>query len=168
MSYGRLFGCPILWLWLLTKLKIFIFYINRWQVFYTKHKSLFEDKKHYRAHIAAIEPSKLLETYPKKYFCRLQKIFDNCVYYRKKLGKSCRVFYIKRNSQKFFATAEIVFQLWFTLKLKKLCSKIFASTVRISSIVFGRKEVMIMLFSFLLSVAAGVVTHYVCKWLDRH
>ena len=36
-------------------------------------------------------------------------------------------------------------------------------------ILSGRREVRLMLtmVSFLLSVVAGVVSNYICKWLDR-
>lgn len=30
------------------------------------------------------------------------------------------------------------------------------------------KEGVSMIITFIVSVAAGVISHYICKWLDRH
>jgi hypothetical protein len=39
-----------------------------------------------------------------------------------------------------------------------------------SRVASGRKEVRVVLdiiFAFLISVAAGITSYYICKWLDR-
>ena len=49
----------------------------------------------------------------------------------------------------------------------KLYMLIYNSLVVSSYMAMKGGEVMRILFSFILSVAAGIVANYICKWLDR-
>lgn len=49
----------------------------------------------------------------------------------------------------------------------ELCSKIIFVAVLQSGNGEGVRAGMAFIISFLISVAAGIACHYICKWLDR-